>query len=211
MRSVLGVLVILALLGGGALLAVRSGLLPFAGERVPEAADTVVMVVSPEAAESAAEKLDALRTEGRTARLSEAEITSLLRYGSDVWTLGGALPPVVSIRADTLHVSGTVATGRLPADPAIDAVRVFLPDTTEVQISGTIAPPIDERTLAFRIGSADVSGMPIPPRYIPAFLYRIGVPERNGLEPEVIAVPLPTEVGSARITDGELVLTPPTP
>jgi hypothetical protein len=201
MRILFRLMLLLLLLGGGFVLAYRSGLIGGGAD------ERVIVEVSPEAAASAERKLERLTSNQRTAHLTEVEITSLLRYRPQVWGLPGGAPPVVTMRADTLHVSGTIPTNGLPSDPSLDAIRLLLPDSAHVGISGTVSA-LDDRTLAFSIAALEVEGMPFPPRYVPAILDRMGFPKRDDLASDAIAIPLPAGISTAEVADGELVLTP---
>ena len=201
MRAVLGLIFFLLVIGGAVVLAFRSGILG----REPVSPEPIEL--TPTIAVSAERKLARLGSNGETARLTEAELASLLQNRPDIWSLGGATPPRVTMRGDTLRVSGAVPVDRLPDDPAIDAIRMFLPDTAQVDISGTVSM-FDERTLAFNVATVDVSGMPIPARYVPIVLGRLGLSQRDDLPAESFAVPLPPDMGSVSVDDGELVITP---
>lgn len=189
------------LLAGGAVFAFKSGMIGgFADESRP-------VEVSLEAAESAELKLERLVSDRTPARLSDIEVTSLLRYKADTWSLASGSRPEVSMSADTIYVRGSIGTDRLSADPSLDAIRLLLPDTARVGLSGTI-DSAEDGTVVLRIAALEVEGMPIPPRYVPTILDRIGYPQRSDIDSDAIEIPLPASVGSARIENGELVLTP---
>jgi hypothetical protein len=191
---------LLALLGAGWWF--RDDILRLVGrEREP-------VEVSPEAAEIAREKLERLRSEGDTARLSSVEMSSLLRYGGPVWLTERVHEPSVEFSSDTVRVSGTIATSELPSHPELDRVRVLLPDSSRVEIAGVLRP-LPPARLAVEIGLVTFAGIPIPARYYPEVLQRFGRTDEPGLAPTAIAVTLPDGVGSARVEGGYLVLTPP--
>src|SRR5215213_2525111 len=107
-----GLVLLLALLGAGWWF--RDDILQLVGrEREPAE-------VSPEAAAIAQEKLDRLRSEGDTARLSSVEVSSLLRYGGPGWLTQRVHEPSVEFASDTLRVGGTIATSELPSHPELD-------------------------------------------------------------------------------------------
>ena len=195
-------LVVLGLLGGGGFLLLRSG----GGIPAPDALVTEAPAPTPEVTVTIESKLDSL-VAGRPVRFSGPELTTLLHSRGDLWAAGGASPPVIAIRNDTVHVTGSVATDRLPPDPTLDAVRIFLPDTTQVAISGTLRTA-DDSTLAFDIAALQVAGIAVPAAYVPEVLDRLGFERRPDIGPGAIAVPLPTEIASAAIADDTLLLTP---
>lgn len=196
----LGVLVLLvALLGAGWYF--REPLLALMGR------GSEPVEVSPEAAALAEEKIDRLRTAGDTARLSSIEASSLLRYRGPAWLTQRVHEAGVEFDSDTVRVSGTIATSELPSHPELDRVRVLLPDSSRVEISGVIAP-LPSGRMAMDIGRVTFAGVPIPARYYPDVLARFGREDEPGLDESSIAVPLPEGVGSARVENGSLVLTP---
>jgi hypothetical protein len=196
----LGVLVVLvALLGAGWYF--REPLLALVG-RGGEPVE-----VSPEAAALARGKIERLQTDGDTARLSSIEASSLLRYDGPGWLTQRVSEAGVEFSGDTVKVSGTIATSELPSHPELDRVRVLLPDSSRVQISGTLDPLASGR-MAVDIDEVTFAGIPIPARYYPDVLARFGRQDEPGLAPSALAVPLPEGVGSARVEGGYLVLTP---
>jgi hypothetical protein len=163
--------------------------------------------VSPEAAAQAEEKLQRLRTQGDTARLSEVEITSLLRYRLD-----GSYPdlvnePSVGMDGDTLRIAARVPSERLPPLAELERIRLFLPDTSRIELQGRLLP-LDGRRAAIEVQRVSFAGIPIPPRFYPDVLERLGRRDEDGLPQNAIAVPLPQGVGSARVEDSSLILTP---
>jgi hypothetical protein len=195
-----GLVLLLALLGAGWWF--RDDILRLVGrEREP-------VEVSPEAAAIAQEKLDRLRSEGDTARLSSVEVSSLLRYGGPGWLTERVHEPSVEFSGDTVRVGGTIATSELPSHPELDRVRVLLPDSSRVLISGALEP-LPSGRMAMQIGEVTFAGIPIPARYYPDVLQRFGREDEPGLAPTGIAVTLPEGVGGARVEGGYLILTPP--
>jgi hypothetical protein len=195
-----GLVFLLALLGAGWWF--RDDILRLVGrEREP-------VEVSPEAAAIAEEKIERLRTEGDTARLSSVEVSSLLRYRGPAWLSQRVHEPDVRFASDTVRVGGTIATSELPSHPELDRVRVLLPDSSRVDIAGGLTA-LPSGRMAMEIGEVKFAGIPIPVRYYPDVLQRFGRQDEPGLAPTAIAVPLPDGVGGARVEGGYLVLTPP--
>lgn len=163
--------------------------------------------VSEEAALSAEAKLNRLRANGEEARLSGVELSSLIRYRAPVWAVSGVEEPDVEMHGDTLVLSGTVATERLPSHPELDRVRGLLPESSRIEITGQVRP-LDSGRAALSIHQVQFAGIPIPSRYYPDVLRRIGREEEPGLEATALALRLPEGVSSARVQGGHLILSP---
>lgn len=163
--------------------------------------------VSLEAAESAELKLDRLRADGDTAVLTEVELASLIRYRAAGLSPELLQEPTVELRGDTLRVGARVPSERLPHLRELERVRAFLPDTTRLDLEGRLVPLGDGRT-AVEVEQVHFAGVPIPDRFYPDVLERLGRRDEPGLAPNAIAIPLPAGVGSAQIRDGLLILTP---
>jgi hypothetical protein len=188
-------------IAGGALFLSR-GTRP--GEAEP---DPAAEVVSAEAAASAEDKLSRLHLDLEEARLSGSEVTSLLRQRPEVWSLGPLIDPSVRISGDTLRLSGAVATSDLPADSDLDAIRILLPDTARIDLTGTIRPN-STGNVAVQVYSLEVAGMPIPARYHPMILKHIGETRTDDPDGVTLILPLPGPLGTARVEAGELILSP---
>lgn len=165
------------------------------------------MEVSPEAAASAEAKLARLRDEGEEARLSEVELSSLLRFRSPAWAAETVHDASVALHGDTLELNGRVPVDRLPPHPELDKVRMILPDTAPVAITGQLQT-LPSGRVAISIGTVRFAGIPIPQRYYPAVLERIGGGAEPGLGPTSLPLPLPPGARGARIEGDHLVLTP---
>ena len=163
--------------------------------------------VSPEAAAQAEAKLERLRTEGDTVRLSEAEFTSYVRYRFRDQLASQLDAPVVGFSGDTVTLAGRLPTDRLPQTREIEAVRPFLPDTADVRMTGGIRM-LEPGRAALRIEAVSFAKVPIPDNVYPDALKRFGRRDEPGLEPNEYAFPLPPGVGSAQVEEGMLVLAP---
>jgi hypothetical protein len=170
-------------------------------------AEFAAVRVSPEAAEQAERKLERLRTDGDTARLNEVEITSLLRYRVADQYPDLVNEPTVLLSGDTLRLAARVPSDRLPPLAELERIRLFLPDTSRIELRGRLLP-IEGRRAALAVEQVSFAGIPIPPRFYPDVLERLGRRDEPGLPENAMAVPLPGYVGSARVEDGHLVLTP---
>jgi hypothetical protein len=163
--------------------------------------------VSPEAAASAEEKLERLRTRGDTVRLSEVELASYLRFRLAEQYSDLLRNPAAGMAGDTIRLGGSLPTERLPNLQELERVRAFLPDTTRVDIAGRLTTQQPGRGV-IEIGEVAVAGVPVPPRYYPSVLERIGRRDEPGLAENALAFPLPQGVGTARVEGGYLILTP---
>lgn len=162
--------------------------------------------VSPEAADAAQEKLRRLTEHGEEARLSEVELSSLLRYRSPDWAAGTIRDASVRMSGSDVIVTGIVPTDRLPAHPDLDQVRAFLPDSAGIEVTGRVSQMADGRA-AYEITAVHFAGLPIPERYYSEVLARVGRRDEPGLGPNAVAVRLPSSVSAIRIEDGHLILT----
>ena len=163
--------------------------------------------ISPEAAASAEAKLQRLREDGDTARLSGVELSSLMRFklADQIPNLLGE--PAVNMSGDTVHLRARIPTEHLPQVRELERVRAFLPDTAPVEISGRVTP-LDGEHVALDIASVNFSGIPIPAHLYPTALERIGRRPVPGLAPTALPVRLPPGVGAARVENGVLILAP---
>lgn len=196
-----GVLVLVVLLLAGVGWWRRADLLRlWAG--APEATE-----VSPEAAAQAETKLKRLQDDREAVQLSEVEIASLMRYRAPTWAQGMVRQPSVELTGDTVQFSGMVPTDRLPENPELDRVRGFLPDSARVDVTGTLRP-LGAGRVALEVSEVTLQGIPIPKRYYPPVLERLGRRDEPGLSPTALAIRLPQGVREARIQTDRLVLTP---
>lgn len=203
MRRVGGCLVVAALLA-----AVAAAAWVFRDELLRRFGGAPVYTeVSPEAAASAEAKLERLRTHGDTARLSEIELASLLRYRTPGGFAELLQDPSVDLAGDTLRIGARLPTELLPRLRELDRVRAFLPDTTRIDLAGRLAP-LERGRAAVQVEEVAVAGVPIPSRFYPDVLERLGRRDEPGLPANALAVSLPPGVGSAYVAGSELVLTP---
>jgi hypothetical protein len=176
-------------------------------DRLERANDRAPTEVSIEAADEAERKLERVRTDREEVRLSPIELSSLFRYRAPLWAVSGVDDAGVEMHGDTLVLSGRVATDRLPSHPELDRIRPLLPESSTVEITGRMAPFQDGRA-ALRIDQVHFAGIPIPQRFYPEVLERIGRSDEPGLGPTALALRLPEGVSAARVEGGHLVLTP---
>ena len=197
---------LLALIGLGALL--------FVGfkfrDRIPgpwQKKDAVAMQVSPEAAQSAEEKLARMRSSGDTVHLNSVEFTSYLRYRFKDQFTDQLDAPTVQFNGDTLTLNGRFPTERLPDSRETRTLREFLPDTADVRVRGHLRS-LSEGRGAIRIDNVSVAKVPVPRDVYINALQRAGVPSEPGIGRDEYPFRLPPGVGSARVEGGELILAP---
>jgi hypothetical protein len=169
--------------------------------------NVVYTEVSEEAAAAAEAKLERLRTHGDTIRLSDVELASLLRFRVAAQYPDLLQNPSAAMSGDTLRVGARFPTERLPDLQELERVRPFFPDTTRIDVAGRLRERGPGRA-ALEIDEVAVAGIPIPQRYYPSVLERLGRRDEPGLPANAMAFGLPQGVGSAWVEDGFLVLTP---
>ncbi|HEX2202032.1 MAG TPA: hypothetical protein VHG91_01985 [Longimicrobium sp.] len=169
--------------------------------------ETEFLAVSPEAAQSAEDKLERLRTQGDTIRLSDVELTSLIRYRFQDRLAGQLDSASIDFAGDTVRVSGRLPTDRLPDTREVRAVRTFLPDTADVRVEGRVRT-LEPGRIALRVDQAAFARVNIPQNVFPDALQRVGRKDEPGLAENELALRLPPGVGEARVEGGELVLSP---
>ena len=174
---------------------------------LPGGAGAPITEVSEAAAVQAEEKLRALREEGEPARLSDVELTSLLRYRLGARIPGDLTEPTVRMAGDTLHLSGRVPSDRLPRIAELDRVRMFLPDTAAIEVAGGVQSAAAGRVW-LDVRDVRFAGIPIPSRFYPDALERLGRRDEPGLPPTAYPLALPDEIASARVEGGYLILEP---
>jgi hypothetical protein len=165
------------------------------------------VAASPEVAAAAQAKLDGLTQGGDSVTLSGVEITSLLRYRAPAAALEMIREPAVEIAGDTLLLTGMVPTDRLPPDPNLEKIRMLLPDTAKLAVKGTLTGR-GPGEAALELQGVEFAGVPIPARYFPSILEKLGRHDEPGLDPSAVGVHLPPRVADARLSGGYLVLTP---
>lgn len=198
----LALLVLLVVVGAGAWF--FRGLIPG-----PWNKDPVITEVSEEGAVAAEAKLERLRSEGDTVRMSGIEFTSYMRYRMAQRFAADIELPTVAFAGDQVQVAGRLPKDRVPESQLRQLGRAasFVPDTMTVEVGGAMRMLAPGRA-ALKVTSLAVERLPIPSdRYLPV-LDRIGGMDEPGLERDEVAFQLPPGVGSARVENGELVLAP---
>lgn len=196
-------LVVLILLAGGVWLfrdRIRTAWHELRGTEEPAA------VASEELAAQAEAKLQTLRDgSAPSASLSAIELESLL-----VYRYQGVLPafldsPRVEIDGDRLRLRARVPVDKLPSVDGLSEAAAFLPDTTDLAVTGKLLP-LDSGRIAFGVDEVSAARFPLPDRLIASALTRLGRRDQPGLPNDAIALPLPRGAGAAYIRRDSLVL-----
>jgi hypothetical protein len=198
----LALLVLLVVVGAGAWY--FRGLIPGPWQR-----DPVITEVSEEGAVAAEAKLERLRSEGDTVRMSGVEFTSYMRYRMAQRFAADVELPTVAFAGDRVKVAGRLPKDRIPEAQLrqLGAAADFVPDTADVAVDGSLRMMAPGRA-ALKVESASFARVPIPrDRYL-TVLDRIGGMDEPGLARDEVAFQLPPGVGAARVENGELVLAP---
>jgi hypothetical protein len=198
MRRFAVLVILLALIGAGWLF--RDHIpWPVRGERE-------VLATSREAADTAYTRLAAL-ADGSASRvaLSAIQLQSLLEFRHP-----GVLPaalgnPQLEITGDRLRLRARVPIDKLPNVEGLGEVAAFLPDTTELTVTGRLLPLADGR-VAFAVDDVSAQRFPLPRRLVPGVLERLGRRDEPGLPPDAMAVPLPPGIANAYVRRDSLVL-----
>jgi len=148
-----------------------------------------------------------MRSRGDTVHLSSVEFTSYVRYRYREQIAGELEQPTVAFTGDTVTLGGRFPTDRLPDMREVRAMREFLPDTADVKLRGGLRT-LSPGKAALRIDVASFAKVPVPRDVYPDALKKIGRRDEPGLGPNEYAFPLPPGVGSARVENGELILSP---
>jgi hypothetical protein len=164
------------------------------------------LVATPELAAAADAKLEALRA-GATVRvaLSAIELQSLLEF-----RYPGVLPaalgePRLEFTGDRIRLRARVPIDKLPNVEGLGEVAAFLPDTTELTVTGRLLPLVEGR-VAFAVDDVSAQRFPLPRRLVPGVLDRLGRRDEPGLPDDAMAVPLPPGIANAYVRRDSLVL-----
>ncbi len=202
--SIAGRFALLALvtLGLGAWL-----LWPRLSARITGADDGSSPAASAEIADAALDRFETFRAgkSGDRLALSDAEISSVVRYALPGLFPSGVSEPEVTMNDGHLSLSARVATKAFPKLPSLDTVVGMLPDTVAVRMDGDLVP-FGKESLAFRVKHIEAARIPLPDRMIPSVLTALGRKGGGGLPANALQVPLPNGLDSVSVSGDSLVL-----
>lgn len=171
------------------------------GDRAATTAET-----SPELAASAGAKLAALASGERdVVALSGPELQSLIRYQFPQLLPAFVDSPRVEIRNSRVRVRGRVPVEHLPRISGVGDAAAFLPDTTELSITGQFMPLADGR-VALGIDQVSTGRIPLPGRLVPGLLRQLGRADEPGLPADALALTLPRGVSAVYLRGDSLYL-----
>jgi hypothetical protein len=173
---------------------------------IREPAETGAALPSPELADATLDRFETFQSGGvGEMHLGDAELTSLVRYSVPGMLPEGVEDPSVRVQDGQVYLGARVAVRGLPDVPALREVMGLLPDTVPVEIRGTLAP-FDIDRAALHVDQVQASRIPLPERYIPEILTKLGrVPEPN-LPADAVLVPLPRGLSQVYVLRDSLVL-----
>lgn len=167
-------------------------------------------VPSPALADSAQAKLAMLSgPDPERVALSEAEVQSLVQFRVAGHLPGYVVEPEVTLEKDRLRVAAQVPTDRFPRIDELAEVVGFLPDTTEVMVSGQLIPLRGHR-VGFAVDEVSAARVPLPRGLIPTLLRRFGRGDEPGLPPDAVPLPLPAGAAGAYVRNDSLIIVPRT-
>jgi hypothetical protein len=163
-------------------------------------------VATPELADLAQARLDAL-ADGSTPRvaLSAVELQSLLVYRYQGMLPAFLAEPGVEFSDDRLRLRVRVPIDKLPRVEGLGEAAAFLPDTTDLTVTGRLLP-LDTGRIAFAVDDVSAQRFPLPRRLVPGALERLGRQDEPGLPPDAMALTLPPGIAAAYIRRDSLVL-----
>ena len=160
---------------------------------------------SPELAQVAADKLAELRSgESEAVALSETELQSLLQYKYRQILPAFVDSPHVELDNGKIVVRARVPVDRLPQLNELGEAASFLPDTTEVGVTGQLLPLRSGR-IALAVDQVRAARIPLPKRLVPGALRKLGRKEEPGLPADALSVPLPPGADAAYVRGDSLV------
>jgi len=160
-----------------------------------------------EVAQQAEKKLqDLANGEADSVKLSSVEIQSLLNYRFVQVLPAFVDSPRIELEDGKIKVNARIPVDQLPEIGGLGDAAAFLPDTTDVGMTGRILP-LGSGRIAIAIDEVNAASIPLPNRLVPPALRKLGRRNEPGLPQNALAVPLPPGAGSARVSGDTLVIT----
>jgi hypothetical protein len=158
-----------------------------------------------ELADIAEGKLADLKSgEARSASLSSNELQSLLQYKYRQLLPAFVDSPRVELKDGKVTVQARVPIDRLPSLSELGEAASFLPDTTELAVTGSLLPLADGR-VALAVDQVRAARIPLPKRLISGALQKLGRKDEEGLPQDALALRLPPGVDAAYVRGDSLV------
>jgi hypothetical protein len=162
--------------------------------------------VNEQTAAAAKGKLDELREgRARSMALTTDEVQSLLLYEYRQLLPAYVDSPRVSMQGDHLRLRVRLPVDRIPGLAGMGEFAALLPDTTDLDVRGTLLPAADGH-IAFAVDGVAAQRIPLPRRLVPSALEALGREDRPDLPPDAIELPLPKGVRAAYVRGDSLVL-----
>ncbi len=156
-------------------------------------------------AQTADRKLEALSRGQAQVALAEPEVQSLLQYRYAQLLPAFVDSPRVEFDGNRIRLRGRLPIDKLPRVNELGEAAAFLPDTTEVAVTGQILP-LENGRIALAVDEVSAANIPLPRRLVPGALTRLGRKDEPGLPRDAVALPLPPGVGAAYVRNDSLVL-----
>jgi hypothetical protein len=160
---------------------------------------------TPELAEIASGKLAQLKAgEVEAVALSENELQSLLQYKYRQLLPAFVDSPSVKLENGKITVQARVPVERLPQLNELGEAAAFLPDTTELGVTGQVLP-LRAGRVALAVDQVRAARIPLPKRLVPGALRKLGRRDEPGLPADALALPLPPGADAAYVRGDSLV------
>jgi hypothetical protein len=161
---------------------------------------------SADLAEQADRKLSSLANGEQTQiALTGQELQSLLHYRYAQLLPAFVDSPRVEIEASRIRLRVRVPVDKLPRVSELGEAAAFLPDTTDLAITGQLLP-LDSGRIALAVDEVSAASIPLPRRLVPGALTRLGRKNEPGLPPDALALPLPPGAAAAYVRGDSLFL-----
>ncbi|MGH7467740.1 MAG: hypothetical protein ACRENP_07090 [Longimicrobiales bacterium] len=162
--------------------------------------------VSAEIARQADRKLQDLKNQqAELVALRANELQSLLQFRFLQLLPAFVYAPQIELQDGQIELRARIPVERLPTLNELGEAAAFLPDTTDVDLVGTLLP-LDSGRVAFAIQQVRAARIPLPQRLVPGALQRLGRKDEPGLPRDALALPLPPGASAAYVHGDSLVL-----